>query len=185
MTRTTASVTDEDERVERLIHLFNDGLGAEFDTRLVRGDDEPIYLPADDACPHHRIVFAHGFFASALHEIAHWCIAGAHRRRLEDYGYWYAPDGRDARQQRQFETVETRPQALEWAFSLAAGCRFRVSVDNLGGVPVDRDAFRARVHTALLRYAERGFPGRAARFIDDLRHAFGGSLKIPAEPGRD
>ncbi|WP_411546223.1 elongation factor P hydroxylase [Klebsiella pneumoniae] len=68
----------------------------EFNTRLIKGDDEPIFcypradLPADDdfypLTPYHRrsrdclprghdvssIVFAHGFFASALHEISHW-----------------------------------------------------------------------------------------------------------------
>ncbi|MDI8993212.1 elongation factor P hydroxylase, partial [Salmonella enterica subsp. enterica serovar Anatum] len=41
-----------------------------------------IYLPADAQVPYHRIVFAHGFYASALHEISHWCIAGKARREL-------------------------------------------------------------------------------------------------------
>ncbi|MGC6745047.1 elongation factor P hydroxylase [Escherichia coli] len=47
-----------------------------FNTRLIKGDDEPIYLPADAEVPYNRIVFAHGFYASAIHEISHWCIAG-------------------------------------------------------------------------------------------------------------
>ena len=72
----------------------------------------PIYLPADAAHPRHRIIFARGFYASALHEpeIAHWCIAGEQRRLLElittDYGYWYEPDGRDAITQAAFEIDE-------------------------------------------------------------------------------
>lgn len=61
---------------EQLIEIFNGCFAEEFNTRLIKGDDEPIYLPADAQVPYHRIVFAHGFYASALHEISHWCIAG-------------------------------------------------------------------------------------------------------------
>ena len=84
------------------------------------GEDEPIYLPADQQCAHHRIIFAHGFFASALHEISHWCIAGPERRLLVDFGYWYEPDGRDVLKQAEFERLEIKPQAVEWA--LATSC---------------------------------------------------------------
>ncbi|WP_417667272.1 elongation factor P hydroxylase, partial [Pseudidiomarina sp.] len=41
-----------------------------------------------------------------LLEMSHWCIAGEKRRQLEDYGYWYLPDGRDAQQQHAFEQAE-------------------------------------------------------------------------------
>lgn len=58
---------------QQLIDLFDSCFAEEFNTRLVKGDDEPIYLPADDDTPYHRIVFAHGFFASALHEISLVC----------------------------------------------------------------------------------------------------------------
>ena len=51
---------------QQLIDLFDSCFAEEFNTRLIKGDDEPIYLPADDETPYHRIVFAHGFFASAL-----------------------------------------------------------------------------------------------------------------------
>ncbi|SUC30833.1 Protein of uncharacterised function, DUF462 [Providencia rettgeri] len=78
-----------------LINIFDECFGVTYNTRLVKGDDEPIYLPADEAVPYHRIVFAHGFFTSGLHEISHWCIAGEARRQQVDYGYWYCPDGRD------------------------------------------------------------------------------------------
>ena len=134
---------------------------------------EPVYLPSSAECPHDRIVFAHGFFSSALHEVAHWCLAGARRRRLPDYGYWYQPDGRDAAQQAEFERVEARPQALEWAFSLACDFPFRVSTDNLSGVTPDREAFTVKVRAELSRYRESGFPARARRFIAALEAHFG------------
>lgn len=50
-----------------LIYLFNN-LFAEQNVALVRGDGEPEYFPATANHPA-RIEFAHGFFASALHEI--------------------------------------------------------------------------------------------------------------------
>ncbi|MCC2616752.1 elongation factor P hydroxylase [Aestuariibacter halophilus] len=143
---------------------------ARYNTRLVRGEGEPIYLPADEHCEYHRIEFAHGYVASALHEVAHWCIAGAQRRLQEDYGYWYCPDGRDLQQQAQFESVEVKPQALEWAFSVAIGKAFSVSTDNLNGAPVDRRGFTLNVYQQVLEYLERGFPPRAQTFIDGLRN---------------
>ena len=80
---------------------------------MIRGDDEPLYLPADKNFTYHQIIFAHGYYASALHEISHWCMAGKQRRLLEDFGYWYMPDGRDVDQQKTFEQVEIKPQAKE------------------------------------------------------------------------
>ncbi|QFU02430.1 Elongation factor P hydroxylase [Halomonas sp. THAF5a] len=153
-----------DHRLEDVIALFDGLFQPTFGTRLVRGGDEPLYLPADEANPWHRVIFARGFFASALHEVSHWCIAGARRRRLEDYGYWYLPDGRDADQQRQFEAVEVAPQALERLFAEACGLPFNVSVDNLGDVRVDREGFRARVEARAERYLREGLPARAAAF---------------------
>ncbi len=93
---------------EQLIEIFNSCFADDFNTRLIKGDDEPIYLPADAEVPYNRIVFAHGFYASAIHEISHWCIAGKARRELVDFGYWYCPDGRDAQTQSQFEDVEVK-----------------------------------------------------------------------------
>ena len=151
--------------VDDLIQLF-DGLFSEAcNTRLVAGQDEPIYLPADGQTPYHRVVFAHGFVESALHEISHWCIAGKERRLLIDFGYWYEPDGRSEAQQRAFEQVEVKPQALEWILSVSCGRRFRVSTDNLDG---DRDAveqglkaFRLAVEQQARRYLDEGLPPRA------------------------
>ena len=114
-----------------LIMLFNGLFRQPRQTILVRGDDEPEYLPAGSGPA--QVVFAHGYFSSALHEVSHWCIAGEYRRTLQDYGYWYCPDGRSREQQCAFEQVEVKPQALEWLFALACGWRFHISVDNLAG----------------------------------------------------
>ena len=152
-----------------LIKLFEDCFYADYQTRLVAGDDEPLYQPASDANGDHQVIFAHGFFASALHEVAHWCIAGAARRQRVDYGYWYEPDGRSATQQSLFEQVERKPQALEWLFSACAGVPFQVSVDNLGGIEVDRAAFTAAVRTQLVTYLQnQSLPPRAERFAQAL-----------------
>ncbi|MGJ7458605.1 elongation factor P hydroxylase [Halomonas sp. MA07-2] len=160
-------------RLEDVIALF-DGLFHEtFATRLVRGDDEPLYLPADANTPFHRVIFARGFYASALHEISHWCIAGERRRCYEDYGYWYLPDGRDAEQQRAFEAAEVAPQALELLFTRASGRHFNVSVDNLGGeAKVDRDAFLTRVEARASRFEREGLPRRAAAFRRALQRFY-------------
>lgn len=117
------------EATNWLIEVF-EILFAEQRVQLIRGQQEPEYFPASHNAPA-RIEFAHGFFASALHETSHWCIAGEHRRQLNDFGYWYATDGRNQVQQRAFERVEIRPQALECLFTLACGRPFEVSQDNL------------------------------------------------------
>lgn len=126
-------------RPEDLVTLFNTLFRKSRGTELVRGGDEPEYLPAGVAGEYAQVIFAHGYFASALHEISHWCIAGEKRRQLPDYGYWYCPDGRTPEQQRAFEQVEIKPQALEWLFSVACGSGFHISVDNLdGAAPLTR-----------------------------------------------
>lgn len=158
---------------EQLIEIFNSCFADEFNTRLIKGDDEPIYLPADAEVPYNRIVFAHGFYASAIHEISHWCIAGKARRELVDFGYWYCPDGRDAQTQSQFEDVEVKPQALDWLFCVAAGYPFNVSCDNLeGDFEPDRVVFQRRVHAQVMEYLTNGIPERPARFIKALQNYY-------------
>ncbi|WP_114701685.1 elongation factor P hydroxylase [Psychrobacter proteolyticus] len=127
----TAELIIDSERLatDWLIQLFNT-LFANQQVILARSDGEPEYFPAQND-KSARIEFAHGFFASALHEISHWCVAGNARRQLSDFGYWYAPDGRSAAQQQAFERVEIKPQALECLFTLACGRNFQVSQDNL------------------------------------------------------
>lgn len=151
--------------VDDLISLFNQLFQSSENTVLIAGDDEPIYLPADARHPHHRVVFAHGFYESALHEISHWCIAGKARRQLVDFGYWYEPDGRSAERQRQFEQVEVKPQALEWILSEACGRKFHVSTDNLDGDPDEVAAgiahFQQNVVHQAQKYLQQGLPPRA------------------------
>ncbi len=146
-----------------LIHIFNNCFAKQYNTRLVKGESEPIYLPADEQRPYHAIYFAHGFFSSALHECSHWLIAGAQRRLLEDFGYWYLPDGRNAEEQNLFQQVEVKPQALEWILSQAAGHPFRLSIDNLDGDPGDTQLFRERVYQQVGKYCLEGLPVRAKR----------------------
>ncbi|MBA6231765.1 MULTISPECIES: elongation factor P hydroxylase [unclassified Colwellia] len=161
------------EQYRDLINIFNDTFSACTNTRLIKGGDEPLYSPADDVCEYHQIIFAHGFYASALHEIAHWCLAGPARRLKEDFGYWYTPDGRDQIQQEQFEQVEIKPQAIEWALSVSTGKCFDVSIDNLSGMgTTDRIAFKRAVYQQVIHYLNSGFPNDAQKFIVALANFY-------------
>lgn len=152
-----------------IIAIFNRTFLDSVNTELVLGGDEPIYLPASEKYKQHRIIFARGYFASALHEIAHWCIAGPQRRLLEDYGYWYQPDGRSAEVQAEFEKVEIKPQAVEWILAASCGFRFQVSCDNLSGnCEPDRLGFTLKVREQVLVYLEQGMPERAKTLSDAL-----------------
>lgn len=162
--------------IDDIISIFNDTFYQEFNTKLVKGEDEPIYLPANEACDFHRIIFAHGFYASALHEIAHWCIAGPKRRLLEDFGYWYEPDGRTSEQQQAFEKVEIKPQAVEWALCAAAGKQFRVSADNLNGAEPDIEGFTQSVFEQVKNYLVEGFPKRAVQLMSALAMFYGNAI---------
>ena len=155
-----------------LIEIFESTFFKTFNTKLICGSDEPIYLPADKEQPFHRIIFAHGFYASALHEIAHWLVAGEQRRLIEDYGYWYEPDGRTAIQQAEFEKVEIVPQAIEWAIAVSCGFKFDVSADNLSGIEIDRLAFKHKVYAQVLSYLQNGFSVRTNTLIKACSHFY-------------
>jgi len=158
----------KESNVDELIKLFNQLFQESLNTILVKGDDEPIYLPADQEHPHHRVIFAHGFYASALHEIAHWCVAGPERRKLEDFGYWYKPDGRSAQEQAEFEKVEVRPQAFEWLMTRAAGRKFNFSADNLSSDLGASDSFKSNVLATVHQLLEQGLPPRLSLLVDAL-----------------
>jgi elongation factor P hydroxylase len=155
-----------DYNPDQLINIFNRLFIERNNTCLDHSLDEPIYLPADLQNPNHRILFAHGFFASALHEISHWCIAGEERRLQVDFGYWYEPDGRSAEKQREFEQVEVKPQAIEWILTKACGRNFNISTDNLNGEPDDiaagREQFAKNVVKQVEIYQLNGLPECAA-----------------------
>lgn len=155
-----------------LVMLFEQVFGDTYNTRLVSGGLEPEYIPANKDVDFHRIVFAQDYFSSALHEIAHWCVAGEQRRLLSDYGYWYVPDGRNAQQQTAFEQVELKPQALEWMFSKASNIRFRVSADNLEAGSEASEGFKQAIVAQAQHYCTVGVNIRAGLFIDALSKCY-------------
>ena len=164
-----------------LINIFNDCFALQYNTQLVKGDDEPIYLPADEQRAYHALCFAHGFFSSALHECSHWLIAGKARRQQVDFGYWYIPDGRSTEQQARFQLVEVKPQAMEWVLSVATGHRFRVSVDNLNGEEANNDPFKDAVYQQVLNYCQQGLPERAKAFRQALCAFYATSSELITE----
>lgn len=183
-------VTPDPERTKlaRLVQLFNQLFQHSYNTRLEYGGDEPLYLPACQHVPYHRILFARGFFNSALHEMAHWCIAGKERRLLEDYGYWYRPDGRTLAEQAEFEQVEAKPQALEWVFAHCCDSRFQVSVDNLSlqaaGQSINLASFKEQVHQQVLWRLERGMTERVLALTAAMIDAFNPGLVLSQQQFR-
>ena len=151
----------------QLTRLFNREFAVSDETELIAGAAEPYYQPGAP----HRVYFRADYVRSALHEVAHWCVAGARRRQLPDYGYWYSPDGRDAEQQQAFFAVEARPQAIERYFCEAVGIPFSPSVDNVGAriEPQQLRRFEARIQQCCNQFERTGLPLRAARFITALR----------------
>ena len=130
--------------------------------RLVGGFPEPFYQ-APSGKVSAEVQFTRDYERSALHELAHWCIAGAARRLHDDYGYWYEPDGRTGSQQQLFFKVEVKPQALEKHFCDALGIAFDVSVDNLENVDIDGvETFKRDVERQYTHYASTGLPERAS-----------------------
>jgi elongation factor P hydroxylase len=91
---------------------------------------------------------------------------------LPDYGYWYAPDGRTIDQQKKFEHVEAKPQALEWLFSRACGSPFRLSADNLDGEIGISESFKQSVLGEVKRYCVKkscvNKKSRAITFVEAL-----------------
>jgi elongation factor P hydroxylase len=176
--------------------LFNQAFLTSHNTRLVGGGDEPLYQPSvclnrsQDSAEIRRqlklgrpdareylnateshIYYREDFFASALHEVAHWCIAGEQRRKLIDYGYWYEPDGRSPSKQADFQIAECKPQALEWIFSIICRSDFSVSIDNLQSIEAPHNAapFVTMVQQTVLEYCANGLPLRAQVFAIALQ----------------
>ena len=164
---------------EQICETFNRCF-AQFHTKLVGGASEPLYEPDG---PIARVYFREDYASSALHEVAHWCIAGADRRQQPDYGYWYC-DKRDLKQQRTFETVEVKPQALEWIFSVAAGVDFRVSCDNFDESTLDMNGFSAEVHAAVITWPD-DLPSRAEQFIHALVAHTGNQQALTSDTYRE
>jgi len=143
---------------------------ADEDTVMIGGASEPLYVPASEGQPA-RLFYREDFAASALHEAAHWCIAGSGRRGQVDFGYVYVPPPRDAQAQHQFFAAEIRTQALESLFAQAAGVKFRASADNL---EVSPDVFAQQIAIArpdMHRWCMDSADCRARRFLAALQHA--------------
>ncbi len=156
----------------QVIGVFNQCFKDNLQTELVRGAHEPIYIPRSQYYPWDRVIFAYGYYASALHEISHWCIAGEERRKMLDFGYWYNPDGRTLEQQLEFAVVEIKPQALEWILCRSANFKFRVSLDNLNmdSEVLEESAyiFKNNIYDQVQQYLLQGLPKRAKMFSDAL-----------------
>jgi hypothetical protein len=160
---------------KRLEQVFDTCFAKSFHTRLLGGADEPLYRPRSPGDALNALYYRQDYFASALHEVAHWCIAGEQRRQQLDFGYWYAPEGRSVKQQLAFEAVERKPQALEWYFSKACGYRFRLSADNLALTNTgahDTGLFQRAVLEQALQWQRAGLPARAAEFYRALSREF-------------
>lgn len=162
---------------EAIVRDFDGLFLGSHNTRLIGGAPEPLYRPATASMPA-QIYFRADYPASALHEVAHWCIAGERRRQQEDYGYWYDPDGRSADAQALFMQVEAKPQALEWCFARASGLPFRLSLDNLDAPPdiATQREFAQRVCEEAVLLARGGIAGRAGLFFQALSRASGRAL---------
>ncbi|HCY04275.1 MAG TPA: diaminobutyrate--2-oxoglutarate aminotransferase [Gammaproteobacteria bacterium] len=166
----------------QIVQVFDQCFAQSHATRLVGGGAEPLYLPiagSDSA----QLIFRADYAASALHEVAHWCLAGSVRRRKTDFGYCYIQPPRSSTEQAQFYRLELRSQSLEWHFSQAAGLVFTISTDNFsedGAVDSDileleKNFSRQLSQQHELTQAWLGtFSGRrAARFIEALSQAHG------------
>lgn len=161
--------------------VFNSNFSKPYKTVLIGGFSEPEYLPStikDSA----RIQYRADYVRSALHEAAHWCLAGEKRRQLPDYGYWYSADDRDQIEQQKFFDAEVKPQALEWIISSAAGVEFKPSVDNLAldeqSMQKMQAGFVSQMKSQTLSYLNaelqnRDLAERALVFIDALQEASG------------
>lgn len=151
-----------------LLHIIAPYL-ERYNILIIGGFDEPFYMAPKKGFPG-QIQFTHDYIRSALHELAHWCVAGKKRRMQDDYGYWYAPDGRTQAQQEAFFKAEVKPQAIEWAFSDSCGIPFDVSVDNLNKQTHGIALFKIQVQTQLHIYRQRGFPKRTTDLLSLLKN---------------
>ena len=167
-------LVEDPEKLIRLEALFDRLFRVDERTVLVKTTTvDPVYYPQSDSRTLAEIHFANEFFSSALHEIAHWLIAGSERRTKLDYGYWYKPDGRDLEEQQNFERFEARNQGLEWILSTAANHDFHVSADNLSGEIRDGISFARAVRQNALSFLKKGFSGRSKILIEALITEFG------------
>lgn len=104
---------------------------------IIGGANDPYY-EAPKAEAKAKIFFKENYPRSILHEMAHYCLAGKKRRKLNDYGYWYSECGRTREEQELFQLVEARPQGLEKAMCKAIGIHFSPSLDDFSDRPISQ-----------------------------------------------
>ncbi len=154
-------------RDDEIARRFNAAFLRSHRTVLIGGGLEPLYLPAEGHRPA-VIRYTRDYAQSALHELAHWCLAGSRRRNRLDYGYWYQPPPRSPVQQRRFERVETPVQGLELVMALATGVRFHVSADNHADPHADSAEFRRRIFESAACRLKGGLSPRTLAVLDAL-----------------
>jgi elongation factor P hydroxylase len=166
-----------------IAETFNACFEDRFHTVMVGGADEPLYIPPSPSSPG-ELRYREDYPASALHEAAHWCIAGPERRKQLDFGYTYTPPPRNPHAQVAFFAGEARAQALESIFAQAACVRFVLSIDDLesldrrrecseafaAGVEVERQRVNRQIEAHQLR--------RAAQFAAALAGKSDGLLGV-------
>ena len=149
---------------------FNVGLGRQHRVRLVGGACEPEYLPENDS-RWAVLRYSHDFARSALHELAHWCIAGRARRKRVDFGYRYQPPPRTQLQHESFVRVEIPVQALELLLCTSCHVPFRVSVDDVADALNRERDFADAVADYAQRYIHSGLPPRGAQLLELFQRA--------------
>ena len=170
---------ESDKHLPLLVDYLNQKVLNRHSTCLRGGASEPFYRAPKIVSSHQEqtcwrqavIEFRKDYPRSALHELAHWCIAGPERRMQDDYGYWYVPDGRTKAQQKMFFQVEIKPQALEQIFCEILGIPFEACVDNLGGeapTKEETEAFTAALQAQRLIWRKTGLPRRAQAICTTL-----------------
>ncbi len=160
-----------DPYAQRIAAVFNTLFAEPYRTVMQGGGREPLYEPPT-AHSTGRVIYTQDYPCSALHEAAHWCLAGAARRLRRDYGYWYVPGPRDVTQRARFFAAELPVQSLEAAFARAAGVRFVISADDFAAPACEFDAFAERVQQRIESMSIASLPQRARAFHTALTQTF-------------
>ena len=142
------------------------------------GAAEPLYLPAQNGRAS-ELYYREDFAASALHEAAHWCIAGRARRDRIDFGYQYQPPPRSQQGQQAFFASEVKTQALEGLFAQVAHVDFQASADNLHANVTEFELLLARTRDSVEDWLLQSTDTRAHRFLTALTSACKASVVQP------
>lgn len=154
-----------------LADAFNLSFGETYNVCCLGGFAQPEYLTAAQTQGPAQLRYTRDYAASALHEIAHWCVAGKPRLAQTDFGYGYLPPPRDNAAQQRFFALEFKVQALEAWFASGTGVRFVASADNFECSDEARTAFAQQIADALQACKLSDIPLRAQAFTIALAAA--------------